>query len=238
MFSLCLTGAGVLAFVWLGLWQMQRAQDKQALLASYAGASQQQTISLAQGRKLGAASELHPHVLVGGRYDALHSYVLDDQIRDGQRGVLVFAVFEPADGSHAILVNRGFLPRDERSAAVPLPPLETGTQRLSGLYAPPPGSGLRLGGNALPRQQTWPKSTIYIDLAEIEADLGRSLDSGVLLLDPQAGSPFVRNWTPQVMSPDRHYGYAFQWFTFAFAAILIFLALHWRRRPSPIPPEI
>ncbi len=238
MFSLCLTGAGVLAFVWLGLWQVQRAHDKQALLASYAGASEQETISLAQGRQLGAASELHPHVRVGGRYDVLYSYVLDDQIRDGQRGVVVFAVFEPADGSDAILVNRGFLPGDERGVILPLPPLPTDTQQLSGLYAPPPGSGLRLGGNALPRQQTWPKSTIYIDLAEIEADLGRSLDSGVLLLDPQAGSPFVRNWTPQVMSPDRHYGYAFQWFTFALAAILIFLVLHWRRRQSSIRPEI
>ena len=31
------------------------------------------------------------------------------------------------------------------------------------------------------------------------------------------------------MPPQRHRGYAFQWFSFAIAAIVIFIVLHWRR---------
>ena len=40
---------------------------------------------------------------------------------------------------------------------------------------------------------------------------------------------FLREWTPQILPPERHQGYALQWFTFALAALVIFLVLHWRR---------
>jgi cytochrome oxidase assembly protein ShyY1 len=99
---------------------------------------------------------------------------------------------------------------------------------LEGLYGRAPGTGLRMGGNALPGQSSWPKLTIYIDTEEIGEDLGRSIDSGVLLLDADPESDFVREWTPQIIPPEKHLGYAFQWFCFALASLIIFIVLHWR----------
>ncbi|HOX72536.1 MAG TPA: SURF1 family protein, partial [Dokdonella sp.] len=61
------------------------------------------------------------------------------------------------------------------------------------------------------------------------ADLGRPIDTRVLLLDADAASGFVREWTPQILPPERHRGYAFQWFCFALASVVIFIVLHWRR---------
>ncbi|MEO8010086.1 MAG: SURF1 family cytochrome oxidase biogenesis protein [Dokdonella sp.] len=91
-----------------------------------------------------------------------------------------------------------------------------------------------MGGNALPAQRGWPKFTIYIDPQEIGADLGRPIDDRVILLDAEPGSVFMRDWTPQILPPERHQGYALQWFTFAFAALVIFIVLHWRRvQPRP-----
>ena len=171
-------------------------------------------------------SAVNPHVSVDGRFDTLHGYLLDDQIRDGRQGVLVFALFEPADGSLPLLVNRGFIDREQSNK---LPAVPGGERRLSGLYAPAPGSGLRMGGNPLPGQDDWPKRSIYIDPVEIAEDLKRKMDTRILLLDADPASGFVREWTPQVMSPDRHRGYAFQWFCFVIAAIVIFIVLHWRR---------
>lgn len=164
-----------------------------------------------------------------GRIDPQRGYILDDQIRDAQQGVMVYAVMLPEDGSTALLVNRGFLARAPGSALPALPPLDSELREWRGLYAPPPGIGLRLGGNALLQQDTWPKLTIYIDLAEIAADFGKPLDRRVLLLDADPASGFVREWTPQILPPERHEGYAFQWFSFALAAIIIFIVLHWRR---------
>jgi cytochrome oxidase assembly protein ShyY1 len=34
------------------------------------------------------------------------------------------------------------------------------------------------------------------------------------------------------MPPERHRAYAFQWFTFALAAVVIFVLLHRQRRPK------
>ncbi len=228
MFAVLLTAAGVAAFSTLGFWQLRRAADKELLLAAFAGADARQSLSLDEARRLAAAGA-YPHVQVRGWFDPVHTYVLDDQVRDGQQGRFSFAIFVPNDGGLALLVNRGFL---GRAASEKQPALPEGEVELGGLYAPAPGSGLRLGGNALPKSSAWPKLTIYIDPAEIAQDAGRALDDRVLLLDPDPASAFVREWTPQILPPERHRGYAFQWFSFAFAAIVIFIVLHWRH-PKP-----
>lgn len=232
-FALALLAVGLGVFTTLGFWQLGRAHDKETLLAAFAGSTQRAPVTLAEARRSTAAMP-HPRVRVRGRYDPLHSYLLDDQVRDGRPGLFAFAVFEPADGGPSLLVNRGFLARAGDGGPVQVPAAETGEVELAGLYAPPPGTGLRLGGNALPRQSRWPKSSIRIDTAEIAEDLGRAVDTRVLLLDADPSSGFVRAWTPQILPPERHRGYALQWFSFAVAAVVIFIVLHWRRvQPGP-----
>ncbi len=226
--AIALVVVGIGAFSYLGFWQLHRATDKEALLASYAGAEEIAAIPLEDARRR-EVGIVNPHVSVRGRFDAVHGYLLDDQIREGRQGVIAFAVFEPDNGRQALLVNRGFI---EKVRVAGLPSLPKDEIEITGLYAPSPGSGLRLGGNALPKQEHWPKLTIYIDPKEIGEDLGREIDTRVLLLDADPASGFVREWTPQVMAPERHRGYAFQWFCFAIASIVIFIVLHWRREPG------
>lgn len=227
-FAIALTLAGIVFFVWLGLWQLRRAHEKVDLFAAFDRAAEQPPISLEQARR--EANPLrYPLVHVGGRYDPGHAYVLDNQVRGERAGVMVFDVFEPADGSLPLLANRGFLARDARGERPAIPPPPDGAQQLTALYAPPPGAGLRLGGDALPKQSAWPKLSIYIDLDEIGKDLGRRLDPRVLLLMPEAGGSFVREWRPEVFPPERHYGYAFTWFTFAAVVAVTFAILHWRK---------
>jgi len=232
VFAVVLCVAAIAMFVALGRWQLHRAQEKVDLFAAFDAAATQAPVALAQARRETAPSR-YPLVRVDGRYDPLHAYVLDNQFRDGRAGVMVFDVFEPADGGPALLANRGFLARDARGARPAIPPPPDGTQALSALYAPPPGSGLHLGGNALPQQASWPKISIYLDIPEIAQDLGRPLDPRVLLLMPAAGDngggAFVREWRPEVFPPERHYGYAFTWFTFAGVVVATFVILHWRK---------
>jgi cytochrome oxidase assembly protein ShyY1 len=71
--------------------------------------------------------------------------------------------------------------------------------------------------------------TLAIDRDEIAADLQRPLLPRVLLLDPDPASGFARAWTPNLMPPARHEAYAFQWFAFAVAAVVIFVLLHWKK---------
>jgi cytochrome oxidase assembly protein ShyY1 len=230
-FAIVLTMFGIAAFATLGTWQLDRAAQKERLFAAFAGAGAQTPVTLEDARRARETAR-YPLVRVHGRYDAAHAYVLDDQARGGQIGSIAYAVFEPADGSTPILVNRGFIARDAHGARPTIPPPPAGDQELLALYAPAPGSGLRMGGNALPRQTSWPKQSIYLDTEEIGADLGRKLDAKILLLAPEQGSGFVREWRPDVFPPERHRGYAFTWFTLAAVVFAVFIAMHWRKETS------
>jgi surfeit locus 1 family protein len=230
-FALLLTAFGLAVFVTLGLWQVDRAAEKERLFAAFAGAETEAPLTLEAARQSPDTSHF-PRVVAHGRYDQEHSYVLVDQTHDGRVGSVAYAIFEPDDGSPPLLVNRGFVASKERGAESPVPLPPGGDQELSGLYAPPPGSGLHLGGNPLPRQKGWPKESIYLDIGEIAADAGRNLDQRVLLLDPKEGSGFVREWRPNVFPPERHRAYAFTWFTLAAVVVVVFVIMHWRKDPS------
>jgi cytochrome oxidase assembly protein ShyY1 len=230
-FAVALTVAGVLVFVRLGIWQLDRAAEKDELLRRYAAASE--APAEAFGRvAANPPADRYPRVDVSGVFIPGHRYVLDDQTRAGQVGVHVYAAFLPHGDNHAVLVDLGFLPR-EAGASPRLPPVPEAPLTLRGLYVPPPGVGIRLGGDRLPEQKGPDKSVVYVDLTEVAADLHRSLYPRVLLLDADPATIYAREWTPAVMPPARHRAYAFQWFTFAFAAVVIFLLLHRNRRPRP-----
>lgn len=227
--ALVLTVFGVIAFVWLGLWQLDRAAQKVTLLAAFDAAPHSLPQEFDVVRDM-ADAERYPHVRIVGHYLADRGYLLDEQAHAGQFGVHAIGVFAGLGEDRLLLVDRGWVQWDHALDTLPtLPTLPPGEIALTGLYAPYPSGGLRMGGDALPGQKGWPKLTLYLDAASIAVDLGKPLMPRVLLLDPAQGSGFVRQWTPQVMSPQRHRAYAVQWFGFALVALIIFIGQHWRK---------
>jgi len=227
-FALLLTLAGVGAFVWLGFWQLDRGREKDALLLAFRNAA------AAPLTEFGAVKDprdmtVYPHLHVSGKFDPQHVYLLDNQPRGSTIGVEVFVPFKVVGESRTLLVNRGWLAWPANRHELPeLPPLPEGEIELHGIYAPISGGGIHLGGNSLLTQARWPKLTIFIDGNVIAADLGAVLLPRQLLLDADANSGFVREWIPTFMAPERHRAYAFQWFTFALVALVIFAKLHRR----------
>jgi surfeit locus 1 family protein len=231
-FALLLTAAGALLFIRLGVWQLHRADEKETILRRYAAAEN------AAPRDFAAVAAKPPidafvRVSVQGEYVPDRLYLLDNPKHDQRGGAEVYAPFRPQGGDHLLLVDLGFLPGNGTDKPPQLPPLPTGRQVLQGLYVPAPGVGFEMGGNALSRQAHWPKTTVYLELSQVGADLGTTLYPQVLTLDADPASIYVREHTIDFssMPPARHRAYAFQWFTFAAAAVVILLVLH-RRRPS------
>ncbi|MEO6968064.1 MAG: SURF1 family protein [Rhodanobacteraceae bacterium] len=225
-FAVALTFAGFAIFVALGVWQLRRADQKESLLARFAQAAHAplQPLSAVQEN---APPTSYPHVIVHGRFDARRVYLLDDQTHADRLGIEAFVPFTPDNRGNALLVNLGFLPREGIDQSLPqLPPIPERELTLTGIYAPPPRAGLKLGGNPLPRQHAWPKLVTWIDLHDIGADLHRATYPRVLLLDADPASVYVRQWAPDTMPPARHRAYALQWFTFALIALVMFFVLH------------
>ncbi|KRF01997.1 hypothetical protein ASG87_10895 [Frateuria sp. Soil773] len=229
--AVLLTVAGALLFVRLGVWQLHRADEKEALLRRYAAAGSAPLRDFAEVA-VAPPADAFPRVRVRGQFLPGRAYLLDNPRHDRRGGMEVYAPLRVRDGQPLLLVDLGFLPGNGTDRTPDLPPLPVGAQDLHGLYLAPPGSGFEMGGNSLARQAHWPKTTIYLDLAELSADLGQPLYPRVLALDADPASIYVREHALDVsaMPPARHRAYAFQWFSFAVAAVAIFLILHRRRR--------
>ncbi len=228
-FAWVLLVLGLAAFLGLSRWQWHRAQEKERLLASYATAENSGVRQFATLPEPLSAED-YPRVTASGRYVDGRGYWLDQQVLDGKVGRRAIAVFQPDGAPRRLLVDLGWVAALPGQPAPSWPALPLTEVALQGIYAPPPGGGLRVGGDALPRQNSWPKLTVFLDLAAISADLGAPVAPRLLLLDADPASGFVRRWTPAVMPPEKHRGYALQWFTFALAAVVIFIVLHWRKR--------
>ena len=238
VFAVALTIFGVAVFCALGAWQLRRATYKETVLARFHNAATASLVSLSDAR---AEREpgAYPHVKVTGRLEGDRLYLLDDQMRSGRLGVMVFVPFLPETSARVLLVNLGFLAKmGADSTTLPdIPPIPDHPVTLTGIYAPPPLPGLKLGGNPLVREKTWPKLVTWIDPQEIAADLHASVYPHVLLTDPDPHSAYIRSWTANVMPPARHRAYALQWFSFAIAAIVMFFVLHRVKRDDATTDE-
>lgn len=230
--SVLLTVAAAALFVRLGYWQLDRAAYKEALVRRYAAAAVAAPVAF--DRVAGQPpADGFPRVQVQGRYRTDRLYLLDNPKHDTRGGVEAYAPLQVPGQTRLLLVDLGFLPGNGNGQTPQLPPLPTGEVNLHGLYLPPPGVGLELGGNGLATQADWPKTTIYLDLAQVARDLHQPLYPRVLALDADPAAIFVRNhpFDFSSMPPARHRAYAFQWFSFALAVVVIWLVLHRKRRP-------
>ncbi len=215
-------------FVWLGRWQLERAVEKQAMLDDVAAvlrSRQAQPLSLlSQNQDLGYA-----WVVGTGRFTDAPALLLDNQRRGDAVGVHIYRVFQPEQG-RALLVDLGWrplpgdrtLPRDVR---IPEP------LAVSGLLLPPPATGLALGPDYVVHDpDTW--LLTRIDLAALASGLKTSLAPRVLRLDPALPFGYARDLDvlPNTLPPERHRGYAVQWFGLAFATLATALVLTFKRR--------
>jgi surfeit locus 1 family protein len=215
------------AFSALGLWQLQRMHEKQALLAQVPP-DRSEAMALAQA--LRAPETLH---WVHDRLEFVSATVLlDNQLRDGRAGVKVYQAAR-VDGG-AVLVDLGWLPLPADRQLPRIAPLQ-GRIEVQGLWAPPPSSGLALGPALVetPQPQVW--LATRLDLPAIAARLGlpaNALAGHVLRLDPASPLGYTRDLDllPNTLPPSRHLGYAVQWFAMALAVLAIAAILHWRRR--------
>ena len=215
-------------FCALGVWQLQRMQQKEALLAQLPP-TRAAAITLAQ-----AASTPDSLHWVEDQLQFLPgSVLLDNQLREGRAGIKVYQPARAANGVVA-LVDLGWLPLPA-DRSLPLIRAEQGTQALQGLWAPAPATGIALGPalTAAKQPQTW--LATRIDLPAIAAQLGLGgavLAPKVLRLDPSLPLGYARDLDllPNTLPPSRHLGYAVQWFAMALAVLLIALVLQFKKR--------
>jgi cytochrome oxidase assembly protein ShyY1 len=228
------------AFAGLGFWQLERGAWKARLLEAWSQALVAAPRDYADvvGTRADlprredvadAAAALPLRVAIEGQWDPATTLLLDNQRLDAAVGVLVFTRFLPVGGATPLLVNRGWRPLGAQRSAPEVAAPAAGTVRLAGLLVAPPSPGLRLGDAAWTPGQP-PALLPFLDLDAVRA-AGGPLFDGVLQLDADQADGFTRQWQalPNTLPPEKHRGYAVQWFGLATAVAVIYLLLALRR---------
>lgn len=207
----------------LGFWQLQRAEQKRELLAAYGDLPLDAPVRLNADFRLGPDWRFR-RAQVQGRFDAEHQFLLDNRVRQGRAGYFVLTPLYLAQSGHAILVNRGWVPQGVTRDDLPALPVPDAGARVmvEGLIDFPPEQVFALGEGE-DRDPGWPKVLQRVRLPVQAGQLGVPLLPALLLLDPEDPAGFVRDWHPVVFGPERHVGYAVQWFALALVLVLLYL---------------
>jgi surfeit locus 1 family protein len=214
-------------FVSLGLWQLDRAEQKQQVQQHMFNNMQQPRFELLA---VPTASDdmMFRQVEVAGQFDKQH-YLLDNRTWRGQAGYDVLTPFRYSGG--VILVNRGWIGMTPDRNRLPEFATAEGPVRLVGVLAGAPGKLLELGNSARLdiHEQHWPQVVQQVDIARMSEQLGYTM--APLLLHLEADSPhgFTHDWIPYVDRAEKSISYAMQWFSFAIILLLLFFALNMKR---------
>lgn len=224
-----LTALAIAAFVWLGFWQYHRGVARAQQWSDFGVAGETQDAAAEQL----ASTPRWARVRVRGHWDGERQFLLDNISHGGAPGYEVLTVLR-LEGGGELLVNRGWVPFSgyrDRLPDVSLADVsgDGNVQVLTGRLGVLPVAGLAAGRQPPANEGPWPRLTSFPQHAELEASLGTSLLPPVLLLDPDSGAGYLREWRPPGLAPERHFGYAMQWWMFAAAALVLFVVLNRKR---------
>lgn len=217
--------AVISACIWLTLWQLNRADEKQLLLERY---HNRQPVALST---LEAPLSLPQPVTVTGVWLPDRQVLLDNRIRQHQPGVEVLTPLRLVDG-RIVFVQRGWTswPARDDDLPDPRPPGSSQNQpvSLSGVLSDPPGVGIRIE-NRVAETLQWPLLLGWFDLSLLDNAFGPSLLPAVIQLDPTHPAHLTGDdWNVVTFGPDRHRGYALTWSTIALVVAGIWLTLSFR----------
>lgn len=211
--------------LWLGFWQLDRRTDRIEEIAAY---QQQPDAALETDRVTDARADAYRRVTARGRYDGRRQFLIDNIVRNGRNGFFVVTPMALAGRDEMLLVNRGWIPQTPDRKPIGDLRVDDAVRTVAGRVGRLPVGGLKLAGS-VPAPDRWPSIRQYPDTGELATALDAPLLPWVLLLSPDEPAGYERDWRPGGLPPERHLGYAVQWFALAAALTVIAMLVTARR---------
>lgn len=205
---------------WLGLWQLDREQEKTQLQHDYdlrtlAPAIPLDTIDW-QREDLSFLK-----VSATGWFENAKVYLLDNKIHEGHVGYELINPFVTEAGQ-TVLINRGWIAQGASRSQLPPIPFVEGLVEIQGSIYVPLEDAFLLNTAEENGVTEGPKVIQSIQLDSLSNDLAKKLAPyTVRLLDNSPGVEQV-NWQAVNMLPEKHRAYAVQWFAMLFALLVMF----------------
>ena len=220
----------------LGNWQTRRAEQKLAREAQWDAVARRAPQRIDAPGLSALAAQLPARVVLRGRFLHDRTVWLDNRQHDGRPGFWVVTPLQLDGAGAAVLVNRGWAPRNnlQRSA---LPPVgrPDGELTIEGLALPQAPRLFDLGGgDSGPLPAIWQN----LDFDAYERVSGLAVARLVVQQTSRLDDGLLRDWPRPDAGVDKHRGYALQWYGLAAlvgALTLWFGGRAWWPRPHAAP---
>lgn len=214
LFALCFLPL----LVSLGFWQLERAEEKRGILEQYSLNRQSAPAGLVE-LESSDSLQYRPARLTG-RLDAEKQILLDNRVRHGLPGYEVFSVLTIEGTEKQVLVNRGWVQAAlDRTILPEVPTIEGEIQLQGSLYRSLKG-GFQLD-DGIHRVEHWPVRVGWISVERAELLLQESFYPYQLRLDRDSLGALETGWPTVSIQPEKHIGYAVQWFLLALTLIIL-----------------
>ncbi|MDX1281439.1 SURF1 family protein [Shewanella colwelliana] len=203
----------------LGLWQLNRAEEKSLWQAELSQRHQAAPLSYSRLLAMPKDSSLTGYRLeINATSVDTQLILLDNQVYNGAVGYLAYQVVSVSMSSPKLLVELGFVPGGGDRRILPdVRPLQT-PQPLRGKLYQKSANPL---SNQLLAEPGNPIRIQNLNLTELAQLINSPLAPAVLQPDEISGSDLPHPWQPIPLSAQKHQGYALQWFSMAAAFLIL-----------------
>ena len=214
----------------LGVWQLERADEKRERIARFDTGTQIERLdSMTSVRGLAELTQFQ-RVQLDGHYDNSRQFLLDNMTDGGSAGYHVLTLFRAAASSDLILVDRGWIAKDFRSALPPDIRVDEDQRTIVARVSRLPRPGIELGVTP-DHLASWPRVVQFPNAASISGLLDEEILRPLLLLADDQPDGYLRDWQPAATGVGRHMGYALQWFAMAATLLVIYVVVNLRKEP-------
>ncbi|MBA3537719.1 MAG: SURF1 family protein [Tatlockia sp.] len=212
----------ILLFCRLGFWQLERAKEKKQMMGTQASLAKLAPLAW---QPAGPLPKQYQPIRVRGHY-LEPNLLLDNQHHQHQFGYHVLTPFL-LDSGKVLLVDRGWVVADIRRQVLPdiARPLDSDLEGT--VYYPSEKTWVL--GQVLEKKGAKIAIVERIDVKIIGQFLHKSVYPFIIRLNNDGSQGYVREWPVVAMLPERHYGYAFQWFAIASVLLILFIALNLKK---------
>lgn len=212
-------------FICLGVWQLDRAEQKQGLEDSRVAAAEQDLVDLNNAVSVRYDREFLDWrmIQVRGSFVEEFAVLFDNRIVDSKVGYYVYQPLKLLGEEIYLLVNLGWVPAGNRRSEIPSLKISPDTVTVFGVAKQPQSAGVSL-------KSTPPEvldDSIFrlqkVDIDEISILFGKPLLPYVLRLEEESEYGYTKKWGGVSADVSKHLAYAFQWFLMAVAVVIVFL---------------
>jgi surfeit locus 1 family protein len=215
-------------FIKLGLWQYNKAQQKLAIQSAYQEAEGDKPnafpLTMLHALPERVDEWKYKRVAVLGEYQTQYQFLLDNQVEGSQAGYHVITPFRVYGTDQYVLINRGWIPAKSSHADVPSFSTPTGECKVTGQLWRPSQKIFTLESSEQLASEAFQTVWQNIDLTRYQKLVPMMVSPLMIRLDTSSTcGGFVRNWQMPAERISTNIGYAYQWFGFAIATLLIFI---------------